>query len=66
MPVEIDHSKCDGCGICVDTCPGDVLNVNPQTGKAQPKYPEDCWYCGACSVDCPKKAVKVIFPYLIR
>ncbi|BAE82762.1 hypothetical protein DSY0973 [Desulfitobacterium hafniense Y51] len=25
-------------------------------------YPEECWLCGACRMDCPKDCIKIVFP----
>ncbi len=64
LSVEIDRDKCDGCGVCVEICPMDVLRLD-EDGKAYVKY-EECWYCGSCMLECPKKAVTLRLPYLIR
>jgi NAD-dependent dihydropyrimidine dehydrogenase PreA subunit len=39
--------------------------VNPETGKAQMRF-DECWYCLACETDCPKDAIVVKIPYLLR
>jgi len=63
MSVEIDREKCDGCGVCVEICPLDALRLD-EDGKAYVKY-DECWYCGSCELECPRKAVKLRLPYLI-
>ncbi len=68
FPVKIDQEKCiadEGCTVCVDVCPLDVLRINPETGKAHMRY-DECWYCLPCQLDCPTKAVTVTIPYLLR
>lgn len=54
----IDIKKCNGCGICVDDCPMDVLYLNKEN-KAYVKYTEDCHECYVCEIYCPEKAIEV-------
>jgi NAD-dependent dihydropyrimidine dehydrogenase PreA subunit len=66
VPVVIDKDRCIcGCHICIDSCPVDCLSVNPETGKAHMKF-DECWYCLACEIDCPKDAITVKIPFLLR
>ena len=55
---KIDTNVCIGCGICAEFCPGDVIDVDEQ-GKAEIRYPQDCWTCFSCEVACPVKAIDV-------
>jgi len=65
-PVVVDESRCiTGCHICIDSCPVDCLAVNPASRKAHMKF-DECWYCLACEIDCPKDAITVKIPFLIR
>jgi len=65
-PVVIDEHRCiKGCHICIDSCPVDCLAVNPGTGKAHMRF-DECWYCLACEIDCPKDAIVVKIPFLLR
>ena len=60
MAIErVDLELCDGCGICVDSCCADVLRIDEKTNKAVIKYPEDCFLCLICELDCPKHAIYV-------
>jgi NAD-dependent dihydropyrimidine dehydrogenase PreA subunit len=27
---------------------------------------DECWYCLACEIDCPRDAIVVRIPYLVR
>jgi NAD-dependent dihydropyrimidine dehydrogenase PreA subunit len=66
VPVVVDEGKCiTGCRVCIDSCPVDCLAVDPRTGKAHMKF-DECWYCLACETDCPKDAIVVKIPYLLR
>ena len=66
VPVIVDERKCiSGCRVCIDSCPVDCLAVDPTTGKAHMKF-DECWYCLACETDCPKDAIVVKIPYLVR
>ena len=49
---------CKGCGICVEFCPGKVLELSTQ-GKAEVKREEDCIRCGFCELHCPDFAIVV-------
>ena len=56
----IDNNLCNGCGICVDRCPMDVLRKNSETRKAYVKYLRDCQGCFLCERECPEKAITVL------
>lgn len=70
MSIErIDPELCNGCGICVKTCPIDVIRMDERGKKAVIKYPEDCMVCGWCAEDCPEQAITVSLekdsPYIV-
>jgi NAD-dependent dihydropyrimidine dehydrogenase PreA subunit len=66
VPVVVDVDKCiTKCRICIDSCPVDCLSVNPETGKAHMAF-DECWYCLACEIDCPKDAITVKIPFIVR
>jgi NAD-dependent dihydropyrimidine dehydrogenase PreA subunit len=66
VPVVVDTTKCiTGCRICIDSCPVDCLAVDPRTTKAHMRH-DECWYCLACEIDCPKDAITVKIPFLLR
>jgi NAD-dependent dihydropyrimidine dehydrogenase PreA subunit len=65
-PVVVNTETCiKGCRICIDSCPVDCLAVDPKTGKAHMQW-DECWYCLACEIDCPKDAITVKIPFLLR
>ena len=49
---------CKGCGICVEFCPGKVLELSDQ-GKAVVAREGDCIRCGFCELHCPDFAIIV-------
>lgn len=53
--VEIDREKCEGCGECVDNCPGEVLEMVDD--KASVANPDECLGCESCVSVCPSGAV---------
>jgi len=54
---KIDVALCNGCGICVDHCPMDVLRLDPETKKAFIQYIRDCQSCFLCETECPQSAI---------
>jgi NAD-dependent dihydropyrimidine dehydrogenase PreA subunit len=56
----IDTSKCNGDGICVDTCPVNVYDLDEKSGKAKVINLEDCIECLACEENCPEGAIKIV------
>jgi len=62
----IDLELCDGCNLCVESCPTDVLKMmevgnswGEQTWKATIAYPNDCHNCRLCAIDCHVDAITV-------
>lgn len=49
---------CKGCGICVEFCPGKVLEMSDQ-GKSTVVREDDCIRCGFCELHCPDFAIVV-------
>ncbi len=62
MPANIDIESCNGCGLCDDGCPGDVIHMSADGTVAEVAYPDECWHCGICRMDCPTGAVTYVFP----
>lgn len=61
MPPIINMTECKACGICADICPTDVFEMK----KGSPpmiRYPEECWHCNACVLDCPEAAITLRIP----
>lgn len=63
MPPVIDETKCVACGYCATICPMRVFERADQPGQApEVHYPEECWHCLACELDCKQQAIKVRLP----
>lgn len=62
--VVIDPEVCIACNTCVEVCRTDVLVPNPEKGKPPiVLYPDECWFCGCCAIDCPVPgAIKMEHP----
>lgn len=67
-PVIFDSEICIGCNQCVEVCQVDVYIPNPSEGKPPIiMYPDECWYCGCCVVQCPNPgAIKFNWPLMQR
>ena len=59
MTIAIQSDLCDGCGICLRSCPVDVLRLDGSTQKAYVAYSKDCHVCGLCEDDCPQRAITI-------
>ncbi len=55
--IDVDESKCIGCGECVRVCPNNVYEI--VRGKSRPIRPESCVYCRSCIVHCPVSAIRI-------
>ena len=51
----IDTDECTGCGICVDSCAHDVLDIVQD--KATVINEDACAACGDCMEECPMAAI---------
>lgn len=60
--VTIDIDKCEACGDCVDTCPGEAISIVEENGKKYAMFtgaPDDCLGCYSCEEVCEEGAVTV-------
>ncbi|WP_295640361.1 ferredoxin family protein [uncultured Mailhella sp.] len=63
MPPVIDPQKCVGCGTCADICNSDIFVFDRATDAIpRIKYPDECWHCNSCVMDCPHHAVRLNIP----
>ena len=64
MPPKFDNEKCTGCGRCAEICPTDILRM--RDGMPVVSYPNECWLCGACMMDCAANAIRLELPLWAR
>lgn len=60
MPPIIDRDKCERCGLCISICPTNIFT--PGEDGPVVKWPEECWHCNACVLDCPAQAIELRLP----
>lgn len=68
MPPRVNPHKCTGCAgrqesFCENACPGDLMAVSPETGKAYCRAATECWDCMSCVKACPAGALETRLPY---
>lgn len=52
-PVVLEN--CDGCGICIEHCPHNLMSI--EDDKLKIAF-SGCWGCDVCILKCPKQALK--------
>ncbi len=62
MYVKVDYHQCIGCKRCYKICPMDVFVMDEEIKMPKVEYEEDCWFCGICFIECPKRAIDITYP----
>jgi len=62
MPPVINKEKCTGCNICAEICPLDVIRKIDAGQTPDIRYPDECWHCNSCVLDCPEEAMSLRIP----
>ena len=62
MPPRIDKSKCIACNTCAQICCMNVFGPVVSGQIPTVRYPEECWHCRACVMDCPTQAITLRYP----
>jgi NAD-dependent dihydropyrimidine dehydrogenase PreA subunit len=52
----VNPDLCTACGICVDECPTNALDLEDVAVLARP---DDCSECGTCEEVCPNEAIEL-------
>jgi heterodisulfide reductase subunit A len=59
--VHVDRERCDGCAMCIDSCPANALEVVDSKNRPGKKvifiHAKLCQGCGVCEGTCPKEAI---------
>lgn len=55
--LKIDTAKCSGCGVCVQVCPHQVIEMREK--RAAIRDLDLCMECGACRMNCSMEAIQV-------
>ena len=62
--VVIDERRCKACGLCLEFCPQDNIEVSPDRNEAG-YHPvriicaEDCTGCQMCAQMCPEAGIEI-------
>ncbi len=67
MSIKVNPELCSGCGVCVDSCPFNVIEIidRQEANKKHSKYEriavikDGCNLCGACEDICPLDAITI-------
>lgn len=62
MPPVIHADKCIKCGLCAQICCLDVYGPAEKGQIPEVRWPEECWHCRACVMDCPADAIEIRYP----
>ena len=57
VTLELDASKCTGCGMCETVCPHGVFAIDGRRARIADR--DACMECGACARNCPADAISV-------
>ena len=57
MPSFVYMTRGDGCGMCVDICPSDIMHIDPKLRRAVNIEPSMCWECYSCVKACDQNAI---------
>lgn len=66
----LEPEKCISCGLCVNACPNQVINLTSEKDEKNKKVLQTyhmnmgrCLLCGLCTEACPTKALKLCQVY---
>ncbi len=56
MSIFVDPAKCNGCGLCIKSCPLNLIEVKDKLATITV---EGCTMCGACVAACRFNAITI-------
>lgn len=62
MPPKIKQNDCIACGTCASICCMNVFGPVQKGTVPVVRYPDECWHCRACVMDCPTHAIEMRYP----
>ena len=62
MPPVINSEKCTRCGTCANVCVTDCYGPFIKGEVPRVRYPDECWHCRSCVMDCPAGAITMYYP----
>lgn len=62
MPPVINPALCKKCCRCAEACQSDVFYESKPGTVPHVTYPEECWHCNACVMECPSGALLLRLP----
>ena len=62
MPPVIHADLCKKCCRCAEACQSDVFHGSIPGTVPAVTYPDECWHCNACVMECPAGAVELRIP----
>ncbi len=61
--IKIEPERCKGCGLCIEVCPKNSINISGRTNKMGYFFAESCGDgctgCAVCALICPDAAIEV-------
>jgi NAD-dependent dihydropyrimidine dehydrogenase PreA subunit len=60
--VNIDHERCDECGICIFECGSRVFQWDWKEKTVVPSGQSECTECFICEIKCPHGAIELTLP----
>lgn len=62
--IDIDQTKCVGCGGCANVCPSRLIRFYDEGNKTHMEFILDrCTYCARCAEVCPEQAIIVTLEF---
>jgi len=56
---KIDTNSCGSCGMCVEECPQNAIEIKRNSGYGSPFITDNCVSCGRCAEICPMECISL-------